>query len=361
MDGLERVETMSDQRVVDLRSDTVTRPTAEMRRAIAEAEVGDDVFGDDPTVNRLQERVAELMGKEAAIFVPSGSMANQTSIRAHTQPGDEIICHADSHMYHYEAGAPAGISGCSFRLLQGDRGMYDAEQVLEAIRPPDSHFPQSRLVLIENTHNRGGGSIWPMEQIHTIHDVARKHTLSMHLDGARLMNACVATGRQAGDYAKYFDTVSMCFSKGLGAPVGSAVAGSKEMIKRVHRFRKMFGGGMRQVGIIAAAALYALDHHVERLADDHANAKHLAAAIVEMPGLSIDPSAVETNLVYFDVDESVGTARDLCDRLRAAGVWMLPTGRHRVRAVTHLDVSAEDVDRAMNTLGEVLKTNLSAA
>jgi len=344
-----------NDRIVDLRSDTVTKPTPEMRRAMAQAEVGDDVFGDDPTVNRLQERVAELMGKDAAIFVPSGSMANQTSIRAQTHPGDEIICHADSHIYHYEAGGPAGLSGCSLRLLPGDRGIFNADQVRAAIRPTDSHFPQSRLVVIENTHNRGGGTIWPIEKIAAIHDVAREHGLSMHLDGARLMNACVATGRKPSEYAKYFDTVSTCFSKWLGAPVGSAVAGSAELIRRVHRFRKMFGGAMRQVGIIAAGALYALDHHVERLADDHANAQRLAHAIAELPGLSIDPASVETNILYFDVDKSLGTAAQFCDRLRAAGVWMLPTGPQRIRAVTHLDVSTDDITRASEILAQVTK------
>ncbi len=351
---------MSETAIVDLRSDTVTKPTPEMRRAIAEAEVGDDVFGDDPTVNRLQERVAELMGKEAAIYVPSGSMANQASIRAQTQPGDEIICHGDSHIYHYEGGAPAGISGCSLRFLTGERGIFDAEQVRAAIRSADSHFPQSRLVVVENTHNRGGGSIWPMEKIEAVHAVAREHGLSMHLDGARIMHACVATGHKPADYAKYFDTVATCFSKGLGAPVGSAVAGSAETIRRVHRFRKMFGGGMRQAGIIAAAALYALDHHVERLAEDHANAKRLGEAIAEMKGLSIDVSTVETNIVYFEVTDALGTAKEFCDRLHAAGVWLLPVAPQRIRAVAHLDVSSDEIDRAIKIMNDVVKAAVSS-
>ena len=351
---------MSQATIIDLRSDTVTKPTPEMRRAIAEAEVGDDVFGDDPTVNRLQERVAELTGKEAAIFVPSGSMANQASIRAQTQPGDEIICHQDSHIYHYEGGAPAGLSGCSFRFLPGERGIFDPEQVRSAIRSTDSHFPQSRLVVVENTHNRGGGSIWPMEKIEAVHAVAREHGLSLHLDGARLLNACVATGHKAADYANYFDTVATCFSKGLGAPVGSAVAGSAELIRRVHRFRKMFGGGMRQAGMIAAGALYALEHNVERLAEDHANAKRLADAIAQMNGLSIDVSTVETNIVYFEVEESLGAAKDLCDCLHAAGVWMLPVAPQRIRAVAHLDVSSDDIERAIATIARVSKRSAGA-
>jgi threonine aldolase len=374
---------MPRHRPIDLRSDTVTKPTPEMRRAMAEAEVGDDVFGDDPTVNRLQEKVADLLGKDAAIYVPSGSMANQTSIRSQTQPGDEIICHADSHIYHYEAGAPAGLSGCSLRLLPGERGLFTAEDVRAAVRSTDSHFPQSRLIIVENTHNRGGGTIWPVERIAAIRNVADEFGLRMHLDGARLLNACVATGKKPTDYTKYFDTVSICFSKGLGAPVGSAVASDKETIRRVHRFRKMFGGGMRQAGIIAAGALYALQHNIERLADDHANAKRLALALADMPGLSIDPDTVETNIVYFEVESlpasiakaevartsattaarsttgppAATPAKFLCDGLKAEGVWILPVGPKRIRAVTHLDVTEADIDAAIETF----RTTLSAA
>ncbi len=340
--------------IVDLRSDTVTKPSVAMREAMAHAEVGDDVFADDPTINRLQDKVAELLGKEAAIYVPSGSMANQTAIRAHTQPGDEIICHAESHIYHYEGGAPAGLSGCSLRLLQGDRGLFTAEDVRAAIRPTDSHFPQSALIVIENTQNRGGGSIWQIDEIAKIREVANEFKLKMHLDGARLLNACVATGIKPTEYTQYFDTVSICFSKGLGAPVGSTVASTKDMISRVHRFRKMFGGGMRQGGIIAAGALYALENNIDRLADDHANAKRLAQAIAEMHGVSIDVKSVETNIVYFDVDASKGTAKSLSDTLHQQGVWMLPVGPQRVRAVTHLDVSVDGIECAIDTLKKVL-------
>ena len=342
--------------VVDLRSDTVTRPSPGMRKAIAEAQVGDDVFGDDPTVNRLQEKVASLLGQEAAIYVPSGTMANEIAIRAQTQPGDEIIAHADSHIYHYEAAASAGLSGCSLRLLGGDRGLFRPEDVRGAIRPLDSHYPRSALVVVENTHNRGGGSIWPVDQIASSREVADEHGLRMHLDGARLMNACVATGHSPHEYTRHFDTVAICFSKGLGAPIGSAVAGSAEMIQRLHRFRKMFGGGMRQAGIIAAGALYALEHNVDRLAEDHANAKHLANALAEMPGVSIDPSTVETNIVYFDVDEAIGTDQSFCDALHERGVWILPLAPQRVRAVTHLDVSRGDINRAIITVRDVLNS-----
>ncbi len=341
---------MVEKRVVDLRSDTVTKPSPEMLQAMVEAEVGDDVLGDDPTVIALQEKVAKLLGTEAALFVPSGSMGNQAAIRAQTQPGDEIIAHADSHIYHYEGGAPFAISGCSISMMQGKGGIFDADQVRSAVRPVESHFAQSRLVVIENTHNRGGGSIWPIERIQDIRKVADEFGLSMHLDGARLMNASVAAGIKPSKYAELFDTVSVCFSKGLGAPVGSAVAGTTEMIRRVHRFRKMFGGGMRQSGILAAAAVYALDHNIDGLAQDHANAKRLAEALSEMPGFDIDLAAVETNIVYFDAAESVGSAAEVCACLHDKDVWMMAIGPKRVRAVTHRDVDTEGIDRAIEVL-----------
>ncbi|MCG3131101.1 MAG: L-allo-threonine aldolase [Phycisphaerae bacterium] len=346
---------------IDLRSDTVTRPTPAMRKAMAEAEVGDDVFGDDPTVNRLQERVARLAGKEAALFVPSGSMGNQTCIRAHTEPGDEIIGHEHSHFYFYEAGAPCALSGCSLRLLRGDGGLFDEDDVRAALRPPTSHFPQSRLLIIENTHNKGGGTIWPLERIRALRAVADEFGLRMHLDGARLWNASVATGIPIAEWAKPFDTVSMCFSKGLGAPVGSIVAGGAAIMQRVHRFRKMFGGGMRQAGILAAAALHALDHHVERLADDHRNATRLAETIADAPGLSVDPRKVQTNIVFFDVDPDLTTAPALCDALKASGVLMLPVGPQTVRAVTHLDVSAEQTAAAGAAVVRTVRGRLAVA
>jgi len=248
--------------LVDLRSDTVTKPTPAMRKAIAEAEVGDDVFGEDPTVNTLQKKVAEILGKEASLFVPSGTMANQLAIKSHTQPGDEVIIEATSHPYNFESGASAALSGIQFYCLKGVRGILDASQIEEAIRPNDHHFPVTRLICLENTHNRGGGAIYPLEKIAEISQLAKSKNLLLHLDGARLWNASVATGIKPQEYARWVDSVSVCLSKGLGAPIGSLVAGTKPFIDRVHRFRKMFGGGMRQVGIIAAAGLYALGHHI---------------------------------------------------------------------------------------------------
>ena len=258
---------------IDLRSDTVTKPTAAMRKAMAEAEVGDDVYGEDPTVNALQEKVARILGKEAAIYVASGTMANQLAIKSHTQPGDELIMEATSHPYNFEGGAIAAISGVQVYCLQGVRGILDASQIEAAIRPTDHHYAVTRLVCIENTHNRGGGSIYPLKKMEEIYRLAKSKGLLVHLDGARLWNASVATGIKPHEYAQYADSVSVCISKGLGAPVGSLVAGSKTFIDRVHRFRKMIGGGMRQVGILAAAGIYALDHHVDRLKEDHDNAK----------------------------------------------------------------------------------------
>jgi threonine aldolase len=334
--------------VIDLRSDTVTRPTPAMRQAIASAEVGDDVLGDDPTVARLEGRVADLLGKEAAVFVPSGTMANQTAIRAHTQHGDEIILDAESHAYFYECGGPAALSGCSYRFVQGGRrGIFTAEQASQALKPRNIHFARQSLIIVENTHNRGGGSVWPVENIAAIRRVADQNGLRMHMDGARLMNACVASGRGPTDYTRYFDSVAMCFSKGLGAPVGSAVAGSAEFIQKVRIFRKMFGGGMRQSGLLAAAALYALDHNVERLADDHANAKRLAEGLVRMPGITIDPAEVETNIVIFEISPAFGTAASFVAQLKEIRVWMLANGPQKVRAVTHLDVSRGQIEEAL--------------
>lgn len=331
---------------IDLRSDTVTRPTPAMRRAMAEAIVGDDVLGDDPTVIALQEKVAALMGKEAACFVPTGTMANQTAIRAQTEPGDEVIAHADSHIIHYETGSPAALSGVMIRPLMGDAGLFDSADVEEAVRPNNVHSPHSALLLIENTHNRGGGAVWPLEQIERVTRTGRAHGLRIHLDGARIWNACAATGLQPADYARHFDTISCCFSKGLGAPAGSAVAGNRATIARVARFRKMFGGTMRQSGVLAAAAIHALDHHRARLVDDHANARRLAEALGNCRGLSI-PLKVETNMCFVDLDPRIGTASDFCSKLKANGVLALPTGPRRVRFVCHLDVTAQMIEQAI--------------
>jgi threonine aldolase len=340
---------------IDLRSDTVTKPTPPMRKAMAEAEVGDDVFGEDPTVNALQEKVAQLLGKETAIFVPSGTMANQLAIKVHTQPGDEVIIEATSHPYNFEGGAGAALSGVQFYCLKGLRGILDASQIEEAIRSEDHHFPVTRLVCLENTHNRGGGSIYPIEKIAEIYRLARSRGLLIHLDGARLWNASVATGIKPHEYAQWADSVSVCLSKGLGAPIGSLVVGSKTFIDRVHRFRKMFGGGMRQVGIIAAAGIYALDHHIERLGEDHKNAKHLALGLNELKGVSIDPDQVETNIIIFNIADTGMTAFQMTEGMKKNGVLIHPVTKTQIRLVTHLDVSSEDIETALKAFKKVLQ------
>jgi threonine aldolase len=341
--------------IVDLRSDTVTRPSGAMREAIARAEVGDDVLGDDPTVNRLQEHMAAMLGKPAALYVPSGSMANQVAIRAATEPGDEVICDITTHSYNYETGGPAALSGVSMRLLEGRRGIYSAADVRGAIRPSNAHFPRSRMVIIENTNNRGGGAVWPVRTVQEISATAREFGLHLHIDGARLMNACTAAGLKPTDYTQHADSVSLCFSKGLGAPVGSIVAGPQPFIDRCRRFRKMFGGAMRQAGLLAAAALYAVENNVARLAQDHANAKFLAESIARLPGIVLNPAEVETNIVIFDIEPRLGTAERFAERLREQGVWMFATGPQRLRAVTHLDVSREQLERAVGVICDLTK------
>lgn len=337
--------------LIDLRSDTVTRPTQAMRRAMAAAEVGDDVLGDDPTVIALQDKVAAIMGKPAACFVPSGTMANQTAIRAHTEPGDEVIAHKDSHIIHYETGGPAALSGVMINPADGPLGQFDVEQLEALVRPDSTHFPHSRLLIIENTHNRGGGSIWSLDKVERVTDRARSLGLRVHLDGARIWNACAATGLKPAAYAQHFDTISCCFSKGLGAPVGSAVCGSKDYIARVFRFRKMFGGAMRQSGVLAAAAVYALDHHVERLTEDHENARRLARAMAEIPGLQLT-YPVATNMVFVDIEPRLGSGAEFAAKLKASGVLTLSTGPQRLRFVTHLDVSVAQIDLAIAAIAE---------
>jgi threonine aldolase len=339
---------------IDLRSDTVTRPTPAMRKAMAEAEVGDDVFGEDPTVNILQEKVANLLGKEAALFVPSGTMANQLSIKSHTQPGDEVIIESSSHPYNFEGGAGAALSGIQFLCLKGVRGIFDASKIEESIRPADHHFPVTRLICLENTHNRGGGSVFPLEKMTEIYRLAKSKGLLVHLDGARLWNASVATGIKTHEYAQWADSVSVCLSKGLGAPIGSLVTGSKPFIDRVHRFRKMFGGGMRQVGIIAAAGIYALEHHLERLKEDHQNAKRLGVGLKEFKGVSIDPRHVETNIVIFDVANAGMLADQVAEVMKKEGILIHAFGKTQIRLVTHLDVTAEDIEKVLRTFERVL-------
>ena len=335
--------------MIDLRSDTITRPTPAMRAAMNAAEVGDDVFGEDPTVNRLEETVAERLGKEAAVFVPSGTMSNQIAVKVHTRPGDEVLCDANCHIYCYEQGGPAVLSGATCRLIDGDYGILDVTQLEDKIRPDDQHCVRTRLVCLENTHNRGGGRVYPIEKIEAISRWARKHNLAMHLDGARLWNAVVAAGIPAREWARHFDTVSVCFSKGLGAPVGSALAGPRDLIKAARRARKLFGGGMRQAGVIAAGALYALDHHVERLVEDHRNAQVIARAIADTPGLRLTPPEVETNLVWVYVEPEMGSVKEVAARLKQQGVLVHASGP-KFRACAHLDVSREQAEEAADVI-----------
>ncbi len=341
-------------KVIDLRSDTITRPTAGMRAAMAAAEVGDDVFGEDASVNRLQEHVAELLGKEAALYVPSGTMSNLLAVRTHTQPGDELICEAGCHIYNYEQGGFAQICGASIRPVEGVQGVLQVDQLQGLIRSDNEHLVRSRLVCLENTHNRGSGRILPQEDVEAICAWAREHDLASHLDGARLFNAAVASGTTVDELAQPFDTVSVCFSKGLGAPVGSALLGSAEFIRRAHRFRKLLGGGMRQAGIIATAALYALEHHVDRLAEDHTHARQLAEAVEEMDGLSL-PGQIDTNIVYIRIDPKLGTASSLVAQLAAEGVLTIDLGPQDIRLVTHLDVDSNDIQRAIEVLKSVVR------
>lgn len=340
---------------IDLRSDTVTRPTPGMRAAMAAAEVGDDVFDEDPTVHRLQDRVAELLGQEAALFVPSGTMANQVCVRAHTRPGDEMICEATSHVYVWEAGGAAALSGVTTRTVEGESGVLDVEHLRGLVRPANEHYARTRLVVLENTHNRGGGRVYPLDKIRPIAYWAHANGLAVHLDGARLWNAHVATGVPLTEWCQSFDSVTVAFSKGLGAPVGSAVAGPREFVAKARRARKLYGGHMRQVGILAAAALYALDHHLVRLADDHANARLLAQAVRDAPGLRLDPPDVETNLVWFEVDPGLMPAPALATRLKERGVLVHQAGPTTLRACTHLDVSAGQAARAAEAIRAVAR------
>lgn len=339
---------------IDLRSDTVTRPSPEMRKAMAEADVGDDVFGEDPTVNRLQEKVATLLGQEAALFVPSGSMANLVAVSAHTQRGDEVIIEENGHTFKYESASAAAAAGVQMHILKGERGILNVEQIEAAIRPPDHHFPPTRLIILENTHNRGGGTVYPLEKIAEIRELALSRSIKMHLDGARLWNACVASGRRPAEYAQYFDSLMMCFSKGLGAPVGSIVVGSADFIDRAHRWRKLYGGGMRQVGVLAAAAQYALDHNVDRLAEDHTHAKQFAGALANCPGVALNPDLVETNIIIFDISATGRQAADVVEAFREQGVLMLAASPALIRAVTHLNVSGENIEQAIEAARHVL-------
>jgi threonine aldolase len=337
-------------KVIDLRSDTVTKPTPAMRRAMAQADVGDDVFGEDPTVNRLQECAAELFGREAALLVPSGTMGNQIAIKVHTQPGDEVILEEASHIFNSEMAMMAAFSGVIPRPIPSERGWLRWEQIESAIRPNVYYYAQTRLICLENTHNFKGGGIYPLEWAREIIEKAHERGLKVHLDGARIFNAAVATGHSVKELTEGFDSVMFCLSKGLGAPVGSMLVGSAEFMKEARRVRKMLGGGMRQVGILAAAGLYALEHHIERLAEDHENAQILAQALKEIPEVRLEP--VETNIIIFELTKT--PAEKLITELKKRNILALAIGPRRVRLVTHLDVTRADVLRAARALQEIL-------
>ncbi len=331
--------------IVDLRSDTVTRPTAAMRRAIAEAEVGDDVLGDDPTVISLERRVATLAGKEAALFVPSGTMGNQLAVRCQTESGDEVLLEAESHIFLYEQGGLAANSGALAHIVRGVRGVIDPAAIVAAVRGEDDHNARLALVCAENTHHRAGGAVVPLEALRALADAAHAHGARLHLDGARLWNASVATGIPVREWAATVDSLMMCFSKGLGAPVGSILVGDGALIRRARRTRKRWGGGMRQVGILAAACLHALDHHIERLVDDHRRARALAEGLARLSGLSV--VSPDTNIVFLEIEERSVDLDAVMARLESRGVRMARYGPRRLRAVTHLDVDDAGIALAL--------------
>lgn len=340
---------------VDLRSDTVTKPCRAMREAMASAEVGDDVFGADPTVNALQEQIADMLGKEAALFTPSGSMANQIAIRLHCGRGEEFICEQNCHIQLYEQGGYSQLSGAIAKPIAGQFGVIQLSQLPAQLPPLDDHVCRTKLLTIENTHNRGGGKVQPLETVRELCSWARRLGLATHLDGARLFNAVVASGVSARDWAEPFDTVNVCFSKGLGAPVGSAIVGSKEMIREARRVRKLLGGGMRQVGILAAAAIYALDNNIQRLDVDHQHAKLIADAASNIEGLILEPQP-ETNIVIVRVAAELGSPAALVAALASHGIGAVPFGPQHIRMVTHLDITRPQIDRVCESLPAAVKT-----
>jgi threonine aldolase len=343
---------------VDLRSDTVTRPTREMRQAMAEAVVGDDVFGDDPTVQELERRVALMAGKEAALYVPSGTMGNQLAVACHTRPGDEVLLDAESHIYLFEQAGIAALSGCLAHPVQSARGVIEPQVVHDALRDPDDHVASVTLLCLENTHNRHGGAIVPLEAVRAIANAAHTRGLHVHMDGARLWNAAVASGVPLREWAEPVDTVMMCFSKGLGAPIGSILAGSTQVVRRARRLRKRWGGGMRQVGILAAACLHALDHHVERLAEDHRRARWLADALRDLPGVSAN--LPDTNTVLLTLEHPSLDRDEVLRELATRGVRLIAFGPRRLRAITHLDLDDAAIERAIEALHATIGERLAA-
>jgi threonine aldolase len=339
---------------IDLRSDTVTRPTPAMRKAMADAEVGDDVFGEDPSVNRLQDRVAEILGTEAALFVPTGTMGNQICLAAQSRPGDEIILDENAHILNYEGGGPAFLSGLLVRALKGAHGLLTADQIADVIHPPgNAHVAPTTIISVENTHNRSGGTIYELSELKRIRELAAKHDIRVHMDGARVWNATIASGLKESDFAAQADSISVCFSKGLGAPVGSAAAGTKDMLRRAHRYRKIFGGGMRQAGVLAAAALYALENHRERLVEDHQKAAILARELTQHPKLVIE-APVQSNILIIKLHNTEQRGAQLAEKCGQDGVLFFATGKQTFRLVTHLDVPVQ----AMKTAADIILRNV---
>ena len=347
--------------IIDLRSDTVTKPTAAMRAAIAQAEVGDDMSGEDPTVNRLEKMVADLLGKEAAVYNCSGTQSNQMAIRAHCQQGDEILIAESGHIVNYEAGGPAALSGVTARCLRGPGGLLDVDDLEGKVRPDNQHCCITRLVCVENTTNLGGGRVWPLAQMARVSEWSRAHGLKVHLDGARLFNATIAQGYTAQEFTRYVDTVSICFSKGLGCPMGSILVGDASTIRLARRARKLLGGALRQAGMMAAAAIYALENHIDRLREDHDNARVFAESVAAIDGIRLDPRDVESNLVFFQIEPELGTAAQLSARLLEHGVKINPTGLQQLRACTHLDVNHRQVLRAAAAIRESVQTGFATA
>lgn len=346
-------------KLIDLYSDTKTRPSDGMRRAICEADVGDEQHLEDPTVTRLTERTARLLGQEAAVFLPSGTMANEIAVAAQCRPGDELIAHSSSHILNFEAGGVAALAGVMVRALDGPRGMFDAKLLDEALRPRARHLPRSRMVVLEQTTNIGGGAVWPIGQMRSVSELARSAGLAVHVDGARLLNACVASGVAASDYGTLADTIWLDFTKGLGAPFGAVLAGSSDLIDEAWRWKQRLGGSMRQAGMMAAGCLYALDHNVERLAEDHRLAARLADGLRALPGLRVE--VPETNMVYFDVSGTGHDTETFSVALEPLGIRISRQGRHVMRAVTHLDVSESDIDRTVLAIASVIDRTACAS
>lgn len=339
--------------MIDLRSDTVTQPTPEMRQAMATAELGDDVYGEDPTVNRLQELAAEMLGKEAALLVTSGIQGNQVSVLTHCSPGSEVIIEAEAHIFYYEVGASAALAGVQFMPLQGERGALDPADVAAAIREDFSNFPPTSLICLENTHNRAGGAVLPLEKMRSVYQLAQDRGIPVHLDGARIFNAAVAAGVEAKEFAASCDSIQFCLSKGLAAPVGSIIAGPREWIERAKRWRKMLGGSMRQAGIIAAPGIVALETMVERLAEDHENARFLAGELAAMPGIELNPDHVETNIIVAVL--TTMEAVHFSELLRERAILASPFGGKKIRFTTHKDISRTDLERALPEINAILK------